>query len=548
MKENKKLFDEAHSVTATEHVSSSPNASVQNTGSSHDLASSTPAETQNLRRTLRDYELKLSKLEALNDECKLESQRLQQQLTGYKHNTQAQAFEKLDKDFRRTRTQADEAQKKLSDSDAELLRTKSALKERDTKIQLMKGEYNKLFHALQKVRTPAAGSSSTLSSSSPGRSARLTSSSSLGSNNNTSRLKSVTSTPSLLAPSRGSVASGLEVTTSANNVAATSPAEVMTRQQANDNPYLIEHYKARLEGLEKEIEGFKVQIRKMIASEYRYKQKNRLFRLEKSQLVDTCDRLRLELDKAVLSSAKAITNSQKQSLVPSYSFSSSRSDGSLLSAAQQLTATRSSSRHRQSDGIEQTTGGGSAVSEVKKLRQRNLFLEERFRAIVTSAGAAKDQANSSSGGEELNPKSRRQSVLLRPQSAAAALPHKTQKLTPDTLMGTGVRGDDQSSESDSNGSDEDEDTGSAADNNQFTVNRSSQMQMSRQRSIMAIRKASESSVPTSQPTLAVDPIALSGADSFRSLDVDTLQALQQVKTKARVRPQSAQAPSSFGGV
>lgn len=561
MKEKKKLLDDAHSATvAYTNVTSAGHASsgalVQlSTGSGQDLVSSTPVETQNLRRVLRDYELKLSKLEVLNDEGRREVTRLQQQLSGYKHNAQAQAFEKLDKEFRRMRAQADEAKKRVVESDAELLRTKAALRERDTKIQQMKGEYNKLFHALQKVKTPASGnSSSSASSSSPGKLARLTSMSSLGSNganNGTTKLKAVASTSSLLTStnSRGSTVSVEPTATSANNnvTTAMSSSEAMVRLQANDNPYLLEHYKVRLEALEKEIEGFKVQIRKMIASEYRYKQKNRLFRLEKSQLVDMCDRLRLELDKAVLSSAKVITNAQKQqTLTNSYSFSS-RSDGSLLTSAQQLTATRSSFRQRQSD-CNTGGGGGSAVSEVKKLRQRNLFLEERFRVIVASAGAAKNQTASSGDGDL---KSRRQSVLPRPQSAAAALTHKTQNLTPEALiMGSDFEGD-QSSESDSDGFDgeDDEDTGAGGDN-QFSVTSSSQWQIRRQSSIMAIQQALESQAP-SQPnpvTPVLDVSALNGVDSFKSLDTDTLQALQQVKTKARVRPQSAQPPPSLGGL
>lgn len=563
MKEKKKLLDDAHSATVantnvTSAAHASPSALVQlSTGSGLDLVSSTPVETQNLRRVLRDYELKLSKLEALNDESRREATRLQQQLSGYKHNAQAQAFEKLDKEFRRTRAQADEAKKRVVESDAELLRTKVALRERDTKIQQMKGEYNKLFHALQKVKIPASGnSSSSASSSSPGMLARRTSTSSLGSNganNGTTKLKVVASTSSLLpsTSSRGSTVSVESTATSANNnvTTAMSSSEAMTRLQANDNPYLLEHYKARLEALEKEIEGFKVQIRKMIASEYRYKQKNRLFRLEKSQLVDTCDRLRLELDKAVLSSAKTITNAQKQqTLTSSYCFSNSRSDGSLLTSAQQLTATRSSFRQRQSDCSTGGSGGGSAVSEVKKLRQRNLFLEERFRAIVASAAAAKNQTSSSGDGDL---KSRRRSVLLRPQSAAAGLTLKTQKLTPEALtMGNGFEGD-QSSESDLDGSDgeDDEDTGSSGDN-QFSVTSSSQRQIRRQCSIMAIRQALESQAPLQPNPVApaLDVSALNGVDSFKSLDTDTLQALQQVKTKARVRPQSAQRPPSLGGL
>lgn len=480
----------------------------------------------------------------MNDESKREIQRLQQQLGGYKHNAQAQAFEKLDKEFRRTRAQFEEAKKRLAESDVELLRTKAALKERDAKIQQMKGEYNKLFHALQRVKMPAQGGSSASansSSSSPGKLARVTSTSSLGSNitnNGSTRLKPVASTPSLLATSRGSVAS-TPIESTVNNVttAAMSSAEALTRQQANDNPYLLEHYKACLEALEKEIEGFKIQIRKMIASEYRYKQKNRLFRLEKSQLVDTCDRLRMELEKAVLSSAKAITNVQRQQqLPPSCSFSSSRSDRSMLSpsAAQQLTATRLPFRQRQSEGPENTTtgGGGSIVSEIKKLRQRNLFLEERFRAIVASAGAAKDhKKTSSSGGDGDGIKSRKQSVRLRPQSAAAS----TQKFIPEELLGSDC------SESSSNGSENDEDAGGGS---QFFDNSTIERQTRRQSSIMGIRQAPESQEP-SLPKQIV-PAAIIAADSFKSLDTATLQALQQVKTKVRVRPQSAQPPPSFG--
>lgn len=480
-------------------------------------SSNTPAENETLRRALRDYEVKFSRLKAAKDEAHLEVQRLQQHIVGLRHATQVQAFGKLEKDLKRTKAQAEETKRRLSEHDAELLRTKAALKERDTHIQHMKDEYNKLFAALQKVKTaqPASSSAtaSVASTLSPSRLSRLASASALAGK----MLKPAASTPSLLAGA-GSVGSaihaGVDTASSSGsstavgvNLAAAGGAGVhdAVRAQANDHPYLIEHYKARIETLEKEIEGLKVQIRKMIASEYRYKQKNRLFRAEKSQLVDTCDRLRLELDKSVLSSARTITNTQKQ-LATSYRRSSS--DLALGSARGGI----GSNGRRESTSQSSAGGAAAAVNEVKKLRMRNQFLEERFRTIVASANDSKSAPSGSSSGAP------------RPVSAAPSThtkpPRPAQPLR---------------DPSDSDNDDDDGDESEADERLLRASHAALTQQLQRQSSGISSTTAIESSSVLGR---APAPAA-SVSTSFRSLDVDTLQALQQVKTKARVRPQSA---------
>ncbi|KAG7395779.1 Cytosolic phospholipase A2 zeta [Phytophthora boehmeriae] len=100
----------------------------------------TPAENQTLRRALQKYEAKMARMEATNDERKREIQRLQQQLTGLRQNTQLQKYERLEKDSRHLQELADDLKSRLDESDADLLRTKGSLKEREIQVQKMKDD------------------------------------------------------------------------------------------------------------------------------------------------------------------------------------------------------------------------------------------------------------------------------------------------------------------------------------------------------------------------------------------------------------------------
>ncbi|DBA04666.1 TPA: hypothetical protein N0F65_012249 [Lagenidium giganteum] len=327
----------------------------------------TPAEAQNLRRALREYEAKLCKLEATQEELKGENQRLQQQIVGYRHNTQTQSYTKLEREAKKAKDALDEASRKLTESEADLLRTRATLKERDVLIQNMKDEYNKLFGVLQKAKTAPAklprGNSSVLLLKSAGKGVTPSASNGNGpgnaSNNNHNE-------------AFGHQASGHTslgaITSSTLHLASASDINTL----ANDNPYLRGHYKTRIDELEKQAEALQLQIRKMIASEYRYKQKNRLFRHERAQLMDTCDRLRQELEKAVLTSAKAITHSQLQQQQQVYS-------------ENQSTVRRGGIRPGSAGAAVGHVRSSCPVNDVKRLKMRNEFLEERFRAILHSA-------------------------------------------------------------------------------------------------------------------------------------------------------------------
>lgn len=330
---------------------------------------------QKLHRALRDYQAKECKLEALNQDWKRKNQRLQQQIIGYRQNTQTQRCIKLEKDLSQNKVLFEELSVKLGDSEAELLRTKGTLKERDAAIQSMKDEYNKLFLALQKAKP--------LGSHSPTRLLQATSSMGV--------LKAATNGCASLSKSTTSNNLKLMTSTSAVDDGGTfdGPGEHEDTElhvQANDNPYLISHYKFKIEQLEKSIEGLQMQIRKMIASEYRHKQKNRVLLTERAQLLDYCDKLRRELDNSVLAAAKTITNTQKQQTARdmerrlSWSAITSRMDpqGSCVSGVGGLSKSSSS----------------TTVGEVKRLRQRNEFLEERFRCILRAAGTSNPQTAS----------------------------------------------------------------------------------------------------------------------------------------------------------
>lgn len=326
-------------------------------------------EYQKMHRALCDYQAKLCKLEAKNHGWKRENQRLQQQIVGYRQNTQTQHCIKLEKDLNQNKVLTEELSQKLGDSEAELLRTKGTLKERDTAIQGMKDEYNRLFAALQKAKPPGSHSPARLQRGAS--SVTLTkavasgciSSRSMTSNN----VKSITTI--------GARDDGHEDTNSTG-----------LHTQANDNPYLISHYKCKIEQLEKSIEGLQVQIRKMIASEYRHKQKNRALLIERSQLLEICDRLKRELDTSVLAAAKTITNTQKQLTAReterrlSWSASTSRIDP-LNSSSRSVPVVNGLSK----------SSSSTTVGEIKRLRQRNEFLEERFRCVLRAAGASSSQ-------------------------------------------------------------------------------------------------------------------------------------------------------------
>ncbi|KAE9125070.1 hypothetical protein PF007_g6492 [Phytophthora fragariae] len=107
----------------------------------------TPAENQTLRRALRKYELKMAQTEADNEERKREVQRLQQQLTGLRQSTQLQMYSQLEKESRHLRELAADLKKRLAESEADLLRTKGTLKERESHMQKMRDEYARLFNA-----------------------------------------------------------------------------------------------------------------------------------------------------------------------------------------------------------------------------------------------------------------------------------------------------------------------------------------------------------------------------------------------------------------
>ncbi|KAE9150020.1 hypothetical protein PF006_g5562 [Phytophthora fragariae] len=106
----------------------------------------TPAENQTLRRALRKYELKMAQTEADNEERKREVQRLQQQLTGLRQSTQLQMYSQLEKESRHLRELAADLKKRLAESEADLLRTKGTLKERESHMQKMRDDLAVQLH------------------------------------------------------------------------------------------------------------------------------------------------------------------------------------------------------------------------------------------------------------------------------------------------------------------------------------------------------------------------------------------------------------------
>jgi hypothetical protein len=324
------------------------------------LFGSTPADQQNLKRVLQDYECQASKLESANEDLRRELQRQQQQLASVKQSTQAQHCFKLEKEVKKLREALSDKTTQLADHEAELLRTRGSLKEREALIRDMKDEYNKLFTAMQKIKQQAPTQARPL--------ARTSSSSQIGLNHT----QSPGHTKSPAEKSVGDPA--VSETTSVDHV----------RAQANENPYLLGHYKAQIEQQEKVIERLQIQLRKMIASEYQHKQKNRQFRVERVELKDTCDSLRGELERAVKITAKAMAQH-----IPLFG------DGD--GGDSHLNLTRSANAHQlrpEEDGSDDDERGGSSnqlcctIADVRRLRERNQYLEARFRATSEIATAA----------------------------------------------------------------------------------------------------------------------------------------------------------------
>jgi hypothetical protein len=431
-----------------------------------DLVGNTPAENHKLRRALREYETKLDKVEASREELRSEVQRLYKQIVGYRQSTQTQNYVKLEKEERRQNELATELKCKLAESDAELLRTRGALKERENLIQQMKDEYGKLFSALQKHKTTT--------------SAQLLSSGKL------TRIASCVNFGSGVRPAGQSA----EVDTRANDLNALGTAgKARGRlQSANDHPYLVDLYRVKIEELERQVEGLQVQIRKMIASEYRHKQQNRLFRVEKKQLVDACDELRADLEKAVLTSAKSMTVTKALSMNEPSIDLSGPSNGATVS---------------------ETTSGGSktlrtsvsgTLNEVKRLRQRNQFLEERFRAVLHAAGRSSRTAASRDKSTEAE-----EGLEPAPESLEHERAEKSER------------------------------SNNAAPNNEDAKEAEAPI------SLTALsRRGSSAGLREKLSVGEVDP-----PEVFRSIDSTMLESLQQVKRTARIRPKSAAVVSAL---
>jgi hypothetical protein len=211
----------------------------------------TPAENQTLRRALRKYELKLAQTEATNEERKREVQRLQQQLTGLRQSTQLQMYSRLEKESRHVRELADDLKTRLAECDADLLRTKGALKEREQQVQKMKDEYARLFNAVQRQKQPGHYSPSKMARSS----------------------------------------STMKLTSQLNHAIGTTEGPQQPADTAipgaftgnGEHPYVVEHYRSEAARIERESEALKLQIRRMMASEQLHKQKTRVLRSDRAK-------------------------------------------------------------------------------------------------------------------------------------------------------------------------------------------------------------------------------------------------------------------------
>ncbi|KAE9356571.1 hypothetical protein PR003_g2250 [Phytophthora rubi] len=282
----------------------------------------TPAENQTLRRALRKYELKMAQTEADNEERKREVQRLQQQLTGLRQSTQLQMYSQLEKESRHLRELAADLKKRLAESEADLLRTKGTLKERESHMQKMRDEYARLFNAVQKQKQPTHYSPSKL-----GRSA--------------STMQLAATSQADHSPSR--VSGGTATDVHSESIPPTANSE---------HPYVVEHNRSEAARVERESEALKLQIRRMMASEQLHKQKTRVLRAEKQSLIRDRDQLRADLDRA-------------------------KRHSTLQSIAMNRQQAQSTAETRK-------IGFASVPQDVKQLQKRNAFLEERFRKSLQS--------------------------------------------------------------------------------------------------------------------------------------------------------------------
>lgn len=441
---------DARSMSPTLQLQTAPSTNLLRASSTIDLLGNTPAENQKLRRALRDYESKLDKSESAREELKREVQRLHKQIIGYRQSTQTQNYVRLEKEEKRLKETASELKKRAIESEAELLRTRGTLKEREALIEQMKEEYAKLFSAIQKQKT-----ASTTNQSSPSKLTRVASCASFG-----------TSIVHTSNHARGADAESQE-----NTLGSSGKPKGMTG--ANDNPYLLNLYRSKIAELERNADGLQIQIRKMIASEYRHKQQNRLFRVEKKQLVNTCDQLRSDFEKAVLMSAKTMTTTN------------------ALGSSEAKTTESEPSRVVPANKALRPSSSG-ALHEVKRLRQRNQFLEERFRTVLQAAGRSSRTRNVASDQGASNNES------------------------PTDAEGSKCNSPTIEVESNNRGSLTTNDAGS--DN--------------------FLKTEVDSTLSRRGSSANFDPLAIS-RETFASIDVDTLHSLQNVKHIARVRPHSA---------
>ncbi|POM76412.1 Hypothetical protein PHPALM_6346 [Phytophthora palmivora] len=362
----------------------------------------TPAENQTLRRALRKYEVKMAQTEAANEERKREVQRLQQQLTGLRQSTQLQMYYRLEKESRHTQELADDLKRRLAESEADLLRTKGALKERESQVQKMKDEYAKLFNAVQKQKQPTHYSPSKLT-----------------------------------------------------RTGATEATDTNATLANSEHPYVVEYYRSEAARVERESDALKLQIRRMMASEQLHKQKTRVLRVEKQKLTQERDQLRADLDRA-----------KKHSTLQSIAMNRQQTHSSVST---------------------QKMGSNNALQEIKQLKERNVFLEERFRKSL--------QRNS-----------------------ATATIGAVARLRSSLSISSGLDGPDPVEFPD-----HESDTEASEGKCQAAC-------ISRQNSAVFSK---------TRPSSAHVTVTKDNEKSFRSLDAATLQSLQQVRRATRVRPQSA---------
>ncbi|KAL3662475.1 hypothetical protein V7S43_012330 [Phytophthora oleae] len=393
----------------------------------------TPAENQTLRRALRKYEVKMAQTEAASEERKREVQRLQQQLTGLRQSTQLQMYSRLEKESHNLRELSDDLKRRLSESEADLLRTKGTLKERDIQVQKMRAEYTRLFNAVQKQKQSAHYS--------PPKLARTASAAQLSA----SQQSHSAHQPQKL-PGAGFIEAG--------DIGATAaPAN-------GEHPYVVAYYRSEAARVERESEALKLQIRRMMASEQLHKQKTRVLRAEKENLTRERDQLRADLDRA-----------KKHSTMQSIAMSRQQT-------------------HSSTDKPARKVGFTAAQQEVKHLKERNVFLEERYRKSL--------QSNST----------------LATIGAVARL-RSSVSVPPGFDLDVAGPGESPELESDS------ETIGTDCNEDVIPSHNSAILAKPR---------------PFSAQTTTIHK---DSGGSFRSLDGATLHSLQQVRRTTRVRPKSA---------